>query len=105
MDGSVVYLDMQSLPSILNQLKTSKGLLKKRYPIKQIGVFGSIARGDAHDGSDVDIVVEFNAPIGIEFVDLAEELEILLKTKVDLVSRNAIRPAYWAHIEKDVVYV
>jgi predicted nucleotidyltransferase len=96
---------MQSLPTILNQLKTSKGQLQKRYPIKMIGVFGSLARGEAHDESDVDIVVEFSGPIGIEFVDLADELEQLLGSKVDLVSRNAIRPAYWAHIESDVVYV
>lgn len=96
---------MNTLPAILERLRTSKLRLQERYPIERMGVFGSIARGDARDGSDIDIVVEFNEPIGIEFVDLADELEALLNNKVDLVSKNAIRSRYWAHIEPDVVYV
>lgn len=70
-----------------------------------MGLFGSIVRDDFHDGSDVDILVDFDQPIGIEFIDMANELELLLKRRVDLVSKNGIKPAYLREIEKEVIYV
>lgn len=93
------------LHQIIQLLDSHKQSLAARYPIKSIAVFGSVARGDARPGSDVDIMVEFDQPIGIEFVDLAEELEQMLGMKVDLVSRKAIRPEVWSFIEPDLCYV
>jgi uncharacterized protein len=55
--------------------------------------------------SDVDILVEFDRPIGLAFVQLADELEELLDAKVDLVSHRAIQPRMMKHIEPDLIYV
>ncbi|MFD1258125.1 nucleotidyltransferase family protein [Mucilaginibacter terrae] len=62
-------------------------------------------RDDFTDNSDIDIVVSFDKPIGIEFVTLADELEDLLNRKVDFVSRNGIKPGYWDYIEPQMLYV
>ncbi len=78
---------------------------KKNYHVKSLGIFGSYSRGDCTQDSDIDIVVEFEEPIGLEFVDLADQLELMLESKVDLVSRNAIKPKYWEFIKEDVLYV
>jgi uncharacterized protein len=86
-------------------LHANKAALFIKYPIKSLGLFGSLVRGDYTGSSDVDILVEFKSPVGIEFIDLANELESLLKHKVDLVSRSGIKPKYYKSIEKDLLYV
>lgn len=96
---------MKTLPEITGILASHKNRLFDRYPLKSIAVFGSFARNEQKDGSDVDILVEFNGRIGIQFIDLAEEIEKLLGTKVDVVSRNAIKPGYFKSIESDLKYV
>ncbi len=75
------------------------------YGLKNIAIFGSYSRDQQNDASDLDILVEFSRPVGIEFIDLAEELEGLLNIKVDLVSRNGVRPEYLKQIESDLNYV
>jgi predicted nucleotidyltransferase len=75
------------------------------YGLKNIAIFGSYSRDQQNDASDLDILVEFSRPVGIEFIDLAEELEGLLNIKVDLVSRNGVRPEYFQQIESDLNYV
>jgi predicted nucleotidyltransferase len=93
------------LTTIQEKLRQAKVSLSKKYHINSIGLFGSIVRPDFRPESDVDIVVDFNQPIGIEFVDLADELESLLGRKVDLVSKTGIRPQYYRTIESDILYV
>jgi len=90
---------------ILSTLKTNKERLAAKYGFNTLAIFGSYSRGEQTTGSDVDILVEFSKPVGIEFIDLADELERLLKTPVDLVSKNGIRPAYFRHIENELNYV
>jgi predicted nucleotidyltransferase len=91
---------------IITILKQAKPLLQKRYDIKSIALFGSYSRNTAVPGkSDIDVMVEFSQPIGIRFVDLADELELILKNKVDLVSRNGIKARYFNVIEPDLIYV
>ena len=82
-----------------------KPQLSEKYHVNSIGLFGSIVRTDFTPESDIDIVVDFSQPIGIEFVDLANELEKLLDRKVDLVSKDGIRPQYYLSIESDILYV
>lgn len=79
--------------------------LVKRYPIASLGLFGSIVRDDFTENSDIDIIVDFNGSIGIEFVTLADELEAKLNHKVDLVSRGGIKDKYFRVIEPEIVYV
>lgn len=76
-----------------------------KYGVSSLGLFGSVVRDDFTDQSDIDIVVSFSKPIGSDFIILADELENKFKRKVDLVSRNGIKPHYWARIEPEVIYV
>ena len=62
-------------------------------------------RKDFTPESDIDILVDFKQPIGVEFIDLAEELEKLLQRKVDLVSKAGIKPNYYKAIEPEILYV
>jgi predicted nucleotidyltransferase len=93
---------LASVKDILSKLKPE---LLKKYPIASIGLFGSIVRDDFTENSDVDIIVEFNDKIGIEFITLANELEEKLNYKVDLVSRGGIKPKYFRVIEPQIIYV
>lgn len=77
---------------ILRTLRQKKSDLISRYPIHQMALFGSRARGDYSSDSDVDILVDVDPGIGLRFVALADEIEQLLGLKVDLVSRRAIKP-------------
>jgi len=79
--------------------------LEKKYPISELALFGSYARGDNHEKSDIDILVDFNGRIGIEFISLAHDLEDILNSKVDLVSRKGIKPKYLPFVEKDLIHV
>jgi len=91
--------------NICKILEQQKDLLFSRFPIKSIGLFGSAVRNDFKENSDIDILIDFSGPIGIEFIDLADTLEEILNHKVDLVSRNGIKPKYFKEIEKDLIYV
>ncbi|MES2426746.1 MAG: nucleotidyltransferase family protein [Bacteroidota bacterium] len=95
-------LNLNKVKSILSDIKPE---LLKRYPIASIGLFGSVVRNDFTELSDIDIVVSFNKPIGIEFVTLGDELESRLQRKVDLVSRNGIKDRYFKIIEPEIIYV
>lgn len=68
-------------------------------------IFGSYARNQQTEESDLDILVEFDRPIGSEFIDLADELEQLLKVKIDLISNKGIKNKYLKSIEKELEYV
>jgi predicted nucleotidyltransferase len=96
---------MDYLSKIETQLKEVKPHLVSKYHINTLGLFGSIVRDDFTAKSDIDILVDFSQPIGIEFVDLANELESLLKRKVDLVSKAGIKPAYFQVIQPEIIYV
>lgn len=80
--------------------------LKTKYPIETLALFGSVLRNDFVPGkSDVDILVDFNGSIGIEFIDLADELETLVKTKVDLVTKGGLSKKHWEYLKERIQYV
>ncbi len=91
--------------SVMTKLKSAKEVLFNKYPIHKMALFGSVARGENKPDSDIDILVEFTHPVGFEIVDLAEELETILKHKIDLVSRKAVKESMWRYIQKDLLYV
>ena len=96
---------MITIQEIKNKLQVAMSDLQSRYPIGRLAVFGSATRSDFTPESDIDIMVEFNGEIGWEFFELNDELEKLFERKVDLVTREAIKPHYWEYIKKDVQYV
>lgn len=97
---------MSPLTSIKELLQKLKPELARKYHVRSIGLFGSIVRDDfSATKSDVDIIVDFSKPIGIEFVDLADYLEFQIKRKVDLVSKNGIKKNFYNEIEREIVYV
>ena len=97
---------MSYLEEIKTGLKALKPELSVKFHVSAIGLFGSIVRSDfSPSTSDIDIIVDFSQPVGIEFIDLAEYLESKFRKKIDLVSRGGIKPRYYAAIEKDIVYV
>lgn len=97
---------MSQLESIKSLLISLKPELSAKYSVRTIGLFGSIVREDFSPlKSDIDIIVDFTKPIGIQFIELADFLEDKIKRKVDLVSKNGIKPKYLIAIEPEIVYV
>ena len=96
---------MKTLHEIKITLGEHKQHLFSDYPIKTMAIFGSYARREQHEDSDLDIVVEFTDKIGIRFIDLANEIENLIGLKIDLVSRKGIKEKYYQAIKSDLNYV
>ena len=97
---------MTTIETIKSTLSKLKPELAKKYHVSSIGLFGSVVRDDFSDlKSDIDIIVDFSKPVGIEFVDLAEFLESHINRKIDLVSRKGIKKDYYRQIESEIVYV
>lgn len=96
---------MYTLDAIIEKLQVYKPELQRKYPISRLGVFGSYARGEVTENSDIDLAVEFDGPMGLNFVAMANEIEDLFGTKVDVVPKRSIKPAYLSSVEKDIVYV
>ena len=93
-------------------IKTISKLLKQHQVelhqrgVKSLAVFGSVARGEETPSSDIDVLVEFDRPVGLfEFIRLKLFLEDLTTCRVDLVTPDAIRPAMRASILNEAVYV
>ena len=93
---------MATIKNILLQLKPE---LAEKYHISSIGLFGSVVRDDFSEGSDIDIIVDFSKPIGIEFIELADYLESKLDKNIDLVSKKGIKQNYLRAIEPEIIYV
>lgn len=97
---------VKTLQNVSEVLRAHKGELRKKYGVKRIGIFGSYSRNEQRMGSDVDILVEFERPVGLmTFVRLQEYLEELLGVKVDLVTKDALKRRIRERILKEVKYV
>ena len=95
---------MRTLDEIRAELRAMLPELRRRYPVAGLGVFGSYARGEQSDASDLDLLVDFDGPIGLfAFVALEEEIARRLGLPVDLVSRPALRPIIGAAILRELV--
>ena len=95
-------LQLSTIKNILHQLKPE---LVEKYHISSIGLFGSVVRDDFSDLSDIDIIVDFSQPIGIEFIELADYIESKLDKNIDLVSKKGIKQKYLQAIESEIIYV
>ncbi len=96
----------QTVKTIQTQIKHKLPVLAHDYQVKRLGIFGSVARGKNTAKSDVDILVSFYRPPGLfDFVRLEDYLSEVLNRKVDLVTRNAIKPIIRDKILQEVSYV
>jgi uncharacterized protein len=96
---------MEQLAEIKKVLEQLKPELAQKFHVHSIGLFGSVVRDDYSPSSDIDIIVDFNQPIGIEFVDLTDYMEQYLQKKMDLVSRQGVNQKYFKAIEQEIIYV
>ncbi len=98
--------DMKTLSEIREILKDNKDALNEQFGVSQIGLFGSYARGEQNPESDLDILVDFDEPVGLfKFMDLNDQLEKLTGMKVDLVTRGALKPYIGKRILSEVSYL
>lgn len=93
---------LSEIKQVLTQLKPE---LSSKFHVQSLGLFGSVVRDDFSASSDIDIIVDFSQPVGIEFIDLADYIEQRLQKKVDLVSRRGIQDKYFKAIEREIAYV
>jgi len=97
---------MKKINEIQRILSLSRAELRKRYRVKELGIFGSYARGKQRKSSDLDILVRFNPKATLfDLVGLGNYLEEKLKIKVDVVSENGLRPELKSIISKGVLKV
>ena len=87
-------------------LKRHESTIKKKFHVRKIGVFGSFARGQEKEGSDIDVLIELEDKYETfdNFMDLKFFLEDLFKREVDLVTVEALRPQLKDDIMREVVY-
>lgn len=96
---------MISRIEILNKLRELKPILSKDYSVKEIGLFGSFAKNEPKDDSDIDLLIELDKPIGWKFFSLEIYLEQIFGRKIDLVTKNALREGMKQDILSKVDYV
>ncbi len=92
--------------TVLTRLTGSIKEIRQRFSVKALSIFGSIARDEASDNSDVDVLVAFNQKANFDgFMDLKFYLEELLETSIDLVTDKALRPQVRQAIEQELIHV
>jgi predicted nucleotidyltransferase len=104
--SAIGWCNMKTVNNIKQIISREKERLKAEFHVESIGVFGSYARGEQTEGSDIDILVEFDEVVGMfQLLDLEEHLSNLLGIKVDLVTRKALKPIMGKTILQEVVMV
>ena len=96
---------MKSFEQIKKIIQQHRQELEEKFKVKKIAIFGSYVRGDQTKESDIDIMVEFSQPVGFLFIHLADFLEEILETKIDLLTPDAIKPNRRKYIMEDLTYV
>lgn len=90
--------------NILNYLKEHYSEFKSKYNVEQIGLFGSYARDEATENSDIDIFVKMK-PSLFDMVAIKEQIENDLDKKVDIIREHKnIKPIFLKMIQKDLIY-
>ena len=97
---------MLTQKEILNILKEYKESKKNEYHIRKLGIFGSYARNEANENSDIDIVVDFEKPDLLNQVGIMQELREKFDKKVDVIAIwKRMNPKLLSRIQKDAIYV
>jgi len=90
---------------ILSYLRSHKETFRHKYAVERMGLFGSYARGEATEGSDIDLFIEMKPDL-FAMAGLKQEIEEALATPVDIVRKHRhMKPFLFQMIQKDIVYV
>ena len=99
---------MKTLDEIKAELELLKPILKEKFQVETIGIFGSYCRNEQKTKSDIDILVTFAQPNDIDLLDFIELKRFLsrkLKTKVDVVQKHTLKQRIKDKILQETVYV
>jgi hypothetical protein len=99
---------MKTLNEIKEELELLKPILKEKFQVETIGIFGSYSRGEQKTKSDIDILVKFAQPNDIDLLDFIELKQFLsrkLKTKVDVVQKHTLKHRIKDRILQETIYV
>lgn len=97
---------MKTHQEIESILRDEKPILKQRFNVKEIGIFGSFVRGEQKDTSDLDLLIDFEEPIGlIRYVGLQNYLSDRIGERVDLVTKSGLKKRISGHALKEVIYL
>lgn len=92
---------------ILKKLTVAAPAIRTQFGVTKIGIFGSFARGEQTNKSDVDVLVDFAQGYATlrNFVGLADYLEALFRRKVDLLTESSLSNLIRPYIEQDVIWI
>ena len=94
------------LREIKNKIFSKKDYLLKTYGVEKIGIFGSFARNEATNKSDLDVLITLKEPISyFKFFDLEKEIELLVGKKIDLATNEAIKSTIRPNVMKDLIFI
>ena len=100
-----VYLRPVNSKEIIERLRTEMPVLKTRYSVEEIGVFGSYARNEVTKSSDLDVLVKLQRPTFLNLAGLLNYLEQLFHTRVDITTKHKhLSPRFLHAIEKEIIY-
>ena len=104
--SEIEKINMLVLQDCIQKLSNFKMMFAQKYGITKLGIFGSVARNEHSEQSDIDIVVEVKKPSLRLMYELKEALKQLFNCEVDLVRfRDSLRPLFKSNIQRDVIYV
>lgn len=96
----------QAVPPLPDEIARRLAPLCRAHGITRLEIFGSVARGDAKSGSDVDLIATLSRPLGFRFYGLGDDMEAALGVRVQLLSRDQVdtmtNPYYRASILPDI---
>jgi predicted nucleotidyltransferase len=97
---------MKTFDELRQILSLQKQSLRENYQITEIGIFGSYARGEETELSDVDILVDYEtAPTFIMLVELRDYLSQLFGLKVDVITKNGLKPRIRERVLAEAIYI
>lgn len=93
---------METRQTVEAVLRDNRERLSADYGVKRLGLFGSYAKDHATANSDVDLIVEFEKPLGLKFIEFAEDLEHLLQRRVDILTPEGLKGIRLRHVAQDI---
>ena len=98
--------NVKSLEEIRSILREHMDELRARYGVRSIEIFGSYVRGEQSEDSDLDLLVEFEEPVGLLRISMLQVyLSDLLGIKVDVIPKDSLRRELWDSVSREAVRV